>query len=150
MLLRIEGRDLPGLPGVVVAVQARDQPAELLDPVRADAASATWELTVEPFTNKRGERTLRGRHVQDGIGGRFVYLSWNRIGEDGTPTMFCRSKLMLSGIPQDVYDAAITSGTLRVGLALTNAKGGPAVARLLPPAVHWSALPATPGRVLDS
>ena len=150
MLLRIEGRDLPGLPGVVVAVQARDKPAELLDPVRGDAASATWELTVEPFTNKRGERTLRGRHVQDGIGGRFVYLSWSRIGEDGTSTMFCRSKLMLSGIPQDVYDAATASGTLRVSLGLTNAKGGPVVARLLPPAVQWSALPAAPGRVLDS
>lgn len=150
MLLRIEGRDLPGLPGVLVAVQARDKPAELLDPVRGDAASATWELSVEPFTNKRGERTLRGRHVQDGIGGRFVYLSWNRIGDDGTSTMFCRSKLMLSGIPQDVYDAAIASGTLRARLGLTNAKGGPVVARILPPAVEWSAVPAARGRVLDS
>jgi len=87
MLLRIEGRDLPGQPGIVVAVQARDKPGELLGPVRGDAAEATWELAVEPFTNKRGERTLRGRHVQDGIGGRFVYLSWNRLGDDGTPTI---------------------------------------------------------------
>ena len=118
--------------------------------MRGDAAAATWELTVEPFTNKHGERTLRGRHVQDGIGGRFVYLSWTRIGEDGSSTMFCRSKLMLSGIPQDVYGAAIASGALRARLGLTNAKGGPVVARILPPAVQWSALPAAPGRVLDS
>lgn len=37
MLLRIEGRELPGLSDVVVAVQARDKPYALLDPVRADA-----------------------------------------------------------------------------------------------------------------
>lgn len=139
MLLRIEGRDLPGLRDVAVAVQARDKPTELLDPVRADAASATWELTVEPFTNKHGERTLRGRHIQDGIGGRFVYLSWIRPADDGTYTMFCRSKLMLSGIPQDVYEAGIASGTLRASLGLTNAKGNPVTARLLPPAVEWTA-----------
>jgi len=139
MLLRIEGHDLPGLPEVVVAVQARDKPAELLDPVRADAAEAVWQITVEPFTNKQGLRTLRGRHVQDGIGGRFVYLSWNRVGDDGAATMFCRSKLMLSGIPDDVLEAAITAGTLRARLGLTNAKGGPVTARLLPPAVEWTA-----------
>jgi hypothetical protein len=98
-----------------------------------------WELTVEPFTNKHGERTLRGRHVQDGIGGRFVYLSWNTIGEDGGYTMFCRSKLMLSGIPQQVYDAAVDTGTLVARLGLTNAKGNPVTARLVPPAVEWSA-----------
>lgn len=139
MLLRIEGRELPGMPDIVVAVQARDKPAELLGPVRGDAASATWELTVEPFTNKRGERTLRGRHVQDGIGGRFVYLSWIRIGEDGQHTMFCRAKLMLFGIPQDVYEAGITSGALCARLGLTDAQGKPVTARLLPPAVEWTA-----------
>lgn len=138
MLLRIEGRELPGLPGLVVAVQARDKPAELLGPVAGDAAEAVWDLTVEPFTNKRGERTLRGRHVQDGIGGRFVYLSWNRVGEDGGHTMFCRSKLMIAGIPQDVFDAGITAGALRARLGLTGRKGGPVVARLLPPAVEWT------------
>ncbi|MBS2553210.1 hypothetical protein KGQ19_40795 [Catenulispora sp. NL8] len=139
MLLRIEGRDLPGLPGIVVAVQVRDKPEELLDPVRGDAAGAVWELAVEPFTNKRGERTLRGRHVQDGIGGRFVYLSWNRIGEDRGYTMFCRSKLMLSGIPRDVFEAGIASGTLRARLGLTDAKGQPLTARVLPPEVEWTA-----------
>ena len=139
MLLRIEGRDLPGLPRIVVAVQARDKLRDLLDPVPGDAAEAAWELTVEPFTTKHGERTLRGRHVQDGIGGRFVYLSWSRPAEDGGYTMFCRSKLMLSGIPQDVFEAGIASGILRARLSLTNAKGGPVTARLVPPAVEWTA-----------
>lgn len=138
MLLRIEGRDLPGLPGVTVGVQARGKAAELLGPVRGDAAEAAWEVSVEPFTNKDGERTLRGRHVQDGIGGRFLYLAWHRVGDDGAATMFCRSKLMLSGIPQDVFDAALASGVLRARLSLTNADGGPVAARLAPPAVEWT------------
>jgi hypothetical protein len=138
MLLRIEGRDLPGMPGIAVAVQARDKPKDLLDPVRGDAAGAAWELTVEPFTNKQGERTLRGRHVQDGIGGRFVYLSWNEIGDDGGYRMFRRSKLMLSGIPRDVLDAGIASGVLRARLRLTDGKGQPICARLVPPEVEWT------------
>lgn len=139
MLLRIEGRDLPGMPGIAVAVQVRDKPKDLLDPVRGDAAGAEWELTVEPFTTKQGERTLRGRHVQDGIGGRFVYLSWNEIGDEGEYRMFRRSKLMLSGIPQDVLDAGIASGVLRARVRLTDGKGQPICARLVPPEVEWTA-----------
>jgi hypothetical protein len=139
MLLRIEGRDLPGMPGIAVAVQARDKPGELLDPVRGDAAGAVWEVGVEPFTNKQGLRTLRGRHVQDGIGGRFVYLSWNEVGDDGGYRMFRRAKLMLSGIPEDVFEAGIASGTLRARVPLTDAKGQPVSARLVPPTVEWSA-----------
>ena len=139
MLLRIEGSDLPGTPDIAVAVQAGKKPEEVLDPVRGDAAEAAWDVMVEPFTNKHGERTLRGRSVQDGIGGRFVYLSWYRIGEDGGYTMFCRAKLMLFGIPQDVYEAGITSGALCARLGLTDAQGKPVTARLLPPSVEWTA-----------
>lgn len=139
MLLRIEGRDLPGMPRIAVAVQGKGKPAELLDPVRGDADEAVWELSVEPFTTKGGEHTLRGRQVQDGIGGRFVYLSWNRIGEDGGYTMFCRSKLMFSAIPPEVYEAAVAAGALRAQFPLTDDKGQPITARLLPPAVEWTA-----------
>ena len=67
--------------------------------------------------------------------------------------MFCRSKLMISGIPDDVYEAAAASGSLRARFALTNAKGNPVTARLVPPAVEWSvptALPALDAPVLDS
>jgi hypothetical protein len=140
MLLRIEGRDLPGMPGIMVAVQARDKPAELLHPVPGDAAGAVWELAVEPFTTKQGERTLRGRHVQDGIGGRFVHLSWNEVGDDGGHRMFRRAKVMLSGIPQDVFEAGIASGALRARLRLTDDEGQPICARLLPPDVQWAVI----------
>ncbi|GAA2029359.1 hypothetical protein GCM10009839_31120 [Catenulispora yoronensis] len=144
MLLRIEGHTLPGLPGVRVAVQVRDKPSELLDPQSADAAAVSWELPVEPFTTKDGVRTLRGRHVQDGIGGRFVYLTWGEAGADGTGfAMFRRAKLMMSGIPEEVLAAGVESGVLRVRLGLTDAKGMPVCARLLPPDVEWSALPAS-------
>src|SRR4051812_36901050 len=122
MLLRIDGRDLPGMPGVRVAVQVRGKPGELLDPQRGDADTVAWKLPVEPFTTKDGVRTLRGHHVQNGIGGRFVYLSWGETGEDGSGfRMFCRSKLMLSGIPAEVFAAGIESGVLHARVRLTDA-----------------------------
>lgn len=140
MLLRIEGCDLPGMPDVRVAVQVRDKPGELLEPQRGDAETVSWELTVEPFTTRAGERTLRGRHIQAGIGGRFVYLSWGEVGADGTGlVMFRRSKLMLAGIPEGVLDAAIEAGVLTARVHLTDAKGQPIAARLLPPNAEWSA-----------
>lgn len=146
MLLRIEGRDLPGMSGVRVAVQVKDKPKELLDPQRGDAEAVAWELPVEPFTTKDGVRTLRGRHVQTGIGGRFVYLSWGEVGDGGAGgddgagfVMFRRSKLMLEAIPEGVLDAAIESGVLHARVHLTDAKGQPISARLVPPNVEWSA-----------
>ncbi|GAA1969846.1 DUF5990 family protein [Catenulispora subtropica] len=140
MLLRIDGHDLPGMPGIRVAVQVKDKPKELLDPQRGDAGAVAWELPVEPFTTGDGLRTLRGRHVQTGIGGRFVYLSWGRTGEDGSGfEMFRRSKLMLSGIPEDVLAAGVEAGVLRARVRLTDAEGQPVSARLLPPEVEWSA-----------
>ncbi|NUP45805.1 MAG: monooxygenase [Catenulispora sp.] len=140
MLLRIEGRDLPGMAGVRVAVQVKDKPKELLDPQRGDAEAVAWELPVEPFTTKDGVRTLRGRHVQTGIGGRFVYLSWGEAGDDGAGfVMFRRSKLMLEAIPDGVLEAAVESGVLHARVHLTDAKGQPISARLVPPKVEWSA-----------
>jgi hypothetical protein len=140
MLLRIDGRDLPGMPGVRVAVQVKDKPGELLDPQRGDAETVAWELPVEPFTTKDGVRTLRGRHVQTGIGGRFIYLSWGETGDDGTGLkMFRRSKLMLSGIPAEVLAAGVESGVLHARVRLTDAKGQPIAARILPPTVEWTA-----------
>jgi hypothetical protein len=52
--------------------------------------------------------------------------------------MFCRSKLMLSGIPHEVFEAGVASGELHAGLRLTNAKGRPVTARLVPPEVEWT------------
>ena len=40
----IEATDLPGTPGVLVGVQRKGHPGELLDPVPADRPSARWAV----------------------------------------------------------------------------------------------------------
>lgn len=118
MLLRIEGYDLPGrqcgpgpnFPGagnVHVAVQRKDKSAELLDVQPGDAASVSWDLACESFTDSDGVLTLRGRYVQNRLGGRFVCLSWGEVGPDGTFKMFRRAKLLLSGVEPDVMATAV-------------------------------------------
>lgn len=147
MLLRIEGYDLPGrrcgpgpdFPGaqnIHVAVQRKDKPAELLDVQPGDADAVEWDLECEPFTDADGVLTLRGRYIQNRLGGRFVYLSWGEVAADGTFTMFRRAKLLLSGVASEVMAAAVESGTLLGRIGLTDAKGNPACATT---ALRWSA-----------
>jgi hypothetical protein len=147
MLLRIEGHDLPGrhcgpgsdFPGagnVHVAVQRKDKPAELLDVQPGDAASVSWDLECEPFTDSDGVLTLRGPYIQNRLGGRFVYLSWGELGADGIFTMFRRAKLVLSGVEPDVMAAAAESGTLLARVRMTDARGNPVCSRTN---LEWSA-----------
>lgn len=147
MLLRIEGYDLPGrhcgpgpdFPGarnVHVAVQRKDRPAELLDVQPGDADAVSWDLECEPFTGADGVLTLRGRHIQNRLGGRFVYLSWGEVGADGAFSMFRRAKLLLSGVAPDVMAAAVESGTLLARMRMTDAKGHPACATAT---LEWTA-----------
>ncbi|ADP82931.1 DUF5990 family protein [Pseudofrankia inefficax] len=153
MLIRVEGTDLPGrrcagpagsadYENIHVAVQRRERPAELLDPVAADAATAVWTLectaTVTP-----GAVDLKGRYVQGRPGERFIYLNWvaaDPVG--GGFTMFRRAKLWLNAVPDDVLTAAVQSGVLVGRLGLTDAKGHPTCASVRPPQITWSAATA--------
>ncbi|MBL7490451.1 monooxygenase [Frankia sp. AgB1.9] len=150
MLIRVEGTDLPGrscagpagragYENIHVAVQRRERPAELLDPVRADVAAAVWTLectsTVTP-----GGIDLTGRYVQGRPGERFIYLNWGTVDPaDGGFTMFRRAKLWLTAVPADVLAAAVESGLLVGRLGLTDAKGHPTCASVRPPQITWSA-----------
>ncbi len=147
VLLRIEGYDLPGrhcgpgpdFPGagnVHVAVQRKDKPGELLDLQPGDADAVSWDLECEPFTDSEGLLTLRGRYIQNRLGGRFVYLSWGEVGTDGGFRMFRRAKLLLSGVEPDVMAAAAGTGLLLARVRMADAKGNPVCAR---PDVEWSA-----------
>ncbi|QES51839.1 monooxygenase [Streptomyces venezuelae] len=151
MRIRIEGVDLPGLTclgtpdgsvpayrNVHVAVQRRDRPAELLDPQPGDAASAVWTLECTTTASPLGV-DVKGPYVQGRPGNRFVYLSWGTVDDAGAFSMFRRAKLMLAGVPARTLDAAGHSGLLVARLGLTDACGGPLCARVLPPAVTWTA-----------
>ncbi|WP_328890425.1 DUF5990 family protein [Streptomyces sp. NBC_00316] len=155
MRIRIDAVDLPGLtccPSVApdgdtstcgnvhVAVQRRDRPAELLDPQPGDAASATWILECTTVASPTGT-DVKGPYVQGRPGGRFIYLSWGTVDESGAFTVFRRAKLMLDAVPSEVLDAAARGGLLVGRLGLTDACGAPLCARVVPPAIAWTAEP---------
>ena len=146
MQIRIEGRDLPGrscaagpgFPGydlIQVAVPRRNRPTELLGLHPGDAPGATWTLDCG-FSEGTGGTELTGPYIQGGPGARFIYLSWV-AGE--RLALFRRAKLLLSAVPQDTLAAARGTGLLTARLSLTDAKGNPLCARVVPPAVEWAA-----------
>ncbi|GCE00101.1 DUF5990 family protein [Embleya hyalina] len=154
MWIRIDADDLPGrtcppagtgpaegprYTNVHVAVQGR-RPTDLLDPVPGDAASASWTLacTAVPRPGTPSGIDLRGAHIQGRPGDRFVYLSWGTVDPAGTFTMFRRAKLMLAAVPDDALTRAATSGVLTAHLALTDTRGEPVCARIVPPGITWS------------
>ena len=149
IVLRIIGTDLPGRScgpaegfdrqdGVHVAVQRRDKPGDLLDPQPGDAERVSWSLPCTVTTGEEG-LMLSGPYIQNRLGGRFVYLSWVSVDGDGTATMFRRGKLMLDAVPPGMLAEAVERGQLRARLTLTDVKGQPVCARLVPPLVQWSA-----------
>ena len=150
MLIRIEGRDLPGSscgpgpvypdghPNIHVAVQRRNKPGELWGLVRGDAAVAEWELECTATEHASGV-DLKGPFLQGGPGARFIYLSWGVVDEAGAFTMFRPAKLMLDGVPPGVLRRAVETGTLIGRIGLTDEKGNPSCAAMRPPLIEWTA-----------
>jgi hypothetical protein len=132
------GGDFPGYDGIHVAVQGKDKPSELLDPQPGDAERVSWSLPCTVTTGADG-LVLSGPYIQNRLGGRFVYLSWVTINGAGRATMFRRGKLMLDAVAPALLAQAVEHGQLRARLTLTDAKGHPVCARLVPPLVQWSA-----------
>jgi hypothetical protein len=142
--IRIEGSDLPGHHGpqaellrlrdVRVGVQRR---SEVVDRVRASAASAVWEFEVDA-REVDGLLDVGGPWVHGRPGARFLYLSWGSV-EGETFAMFRRAKLLFGDIPTDLLRRAFTGGGVLVAqLGLTDAEGGPRCARVRPPDIVWT------------
>ncbi|MBO0914995.1 DUF5990 family protein [Streptomyces laculatispora] len=153
MQIHIEGSRLPGRacgPGgafagyenIHVGVQRKDRPGELLGLLPGDAPSASWTLdctAIAPASASADGVEISGPYVQDRLGGRFVYLSWGTVDENGLFSMFRRAKLMFADIGADTLEAAARSGHLTARLPLSDAKGQPLCARVRPPVIEWSA-----------
>lgn len=148
--LRIIGTDLPGLscppggdfPGydnIHVAVQRKDAPSELHELQPGDAERVSWSLPCTAATSRDEGLVLNGPYIQNRLGGRFVYLSWVSLDAAGRPTMFRRGKLLLSAVTPHMLAEAVERGQLRARLTMTDEKGHPACARLVPPRVQWNA-----------
>lgn len=139
MQLEIHGHHLPGrswhLDGepcdnVHVGVQVGREPRDLQP---GDAERAVWTLDVE-LIERDGDVDFRGPAVQGRRGGRFVYLTWGNVRDDGSFTMFGRAKLMLA----DLEPLLSEPGSDRRVIAtvdLTDDCGGPRCARLRSPAL---------------
>ncbi|MFJ2955058.1 DUF5990 family protein [Streptomyces sp. NPDC087270] len=150
MLVRIEGRELPGrecgpspdapsgYQNVHVGVQRRGHPGELLGLVSGDAPSVVWELEVTA-TAVAGGWDLRGPYVQGRPGGRFVYLSWGTVEPARGFAMFRRAKLLFNGVDREVLESAVARGALVGRLGLTDVRGNPLCAAVGPPLIEWSA-----------
>lgn len=149
--IHIEGFDLPGrtcgpeggdtaYSDVRVAVQRRDRPAELLGVQPGDARSVSWTLECTAVASAAGT-DVKGPYVQGRSGGRFVYLSWGTSDGSGAFTLFRRAKLMLDAVPAGVLDAAVREGLLVGRLGLSDERGLPLCARVVPPRITWTAGP---------
>jgi hypothetical protein len=152
--IRIEGVDLPGRTcgpspqrpqghaGIHVAVQRKNKPGELLGLTPGDAPSATWDLACATKAAAEGI-DVTGPYVSGPPGGRFIYLSWGMVDEDGGFEMFRRAKLRLGEVPPEVMAQAVESGVLVARVGLTDAKGNPTCASVRPPDIAWRAEPAS-------
>ncbi|MEU6283367.1 DUF5990 family protein [Streptomyces sp. NPDC047028] len=153
--IRIDATDLPGLfcppaafadaaaqayRNIHVAVQRSAPPGELLDPQPGNATAVTWTLPCTATAAPSGI-DVKGPYIQGRCGERFIYLSWGTVEDTGTFTMFRRAKLLLGAVPTDVLDAATHTGLLVGRLGLTDATGCPLCARVVPPAIIWTAEP---------
>ena len=137
MQLEIRGHRFPGrrwhLDGqpcdnVHVGIQVGREPRDL---VRGDGDSAVWVTPIEVVARDDG-LDYRGPAVQGRPGGRFVYLTWGNVGEDGSFTMFRRAKLMLVAL-EPLVTRSPAPGRIVATVDLTDEYGGPRCARLNPP-----------------
>ncbi|KRF16696.1 hypothetical protein ASG90_10595 [Nocardioides sp. Soil797] len=140
MLLEIRGHNLPGRSwhlddgpchNVHVGIQVGRDAVEL---VAGDAAGAVWRTDIE-ILEAGGGTDFRGAAVQGPRGARFVYLSWGDLADDGEFTMFRRAKLMLADLER-LVSADEPGQRVIATVDLTDGRGGPRCARLLPPALE--------------
>jgi hypothetical protein len=121
---------------VHVGVQVRRDPDGL---VPGDARSASWDVEVGLVVDRDGAIDFRGPAVHGTRGERFLYLTWGDVGDGGTFEMFRRAKLMLHRIePSLVREADRQDVALVATVELTDERGGPRCARVVPPAIIWS------------
>lgn len=151
MLIRIEGRDLPGRscgPGpnfpeghhnIHVAVQGRKGQRDLFGLVGGDAESVVWDLPCEVVAPPPAV-DLRGPQIQGGPGKRFIYITWG-VGAETEFEMFRRAKLLIDAVPPAVMEAACDRGVLLGRLGLSDDEGWPVCAAVRPPRIEWGAPP---------
>ena len=108
MLIRIDGRELPGL--VRTRSDYPDGHPNIMSPCNGGTSRASLGLVRGMPTRRMGARVHGDEHASGvdlkgpscrAVPARFVYLSWGWSTTRGVH-MFRRAKLMLDGVPSDV------------------------------------------------
>jgi Family of unknown function (DUF5990) len=145
---RIIGTDLPGMKfarsqgalvdrePIFLGVQKQN---EVIDRVRGDASCAVFNFQIE-VSSKAGELDFRGPFVHGRKGDRFLYLSWEEQGKDGSFTMFRRVKLPLSAINAKDLKRSLFSGSpklVEAKVELTGEDHGPLCGTVAEKSISW-------------
>jgi hypothetical protein len=124
------------------ALIAPGHPWQAIEPVSGDAREARWEVEI---TVMRGDDGLDfgGPFIRGDRTDRHLGLVWGDISADGTFELICGAKLRLADVDNSIVVQALNSGRrLLARVRLTDADGHPNCARLKPPNVSWSVIPA--------
>lgn len=163
MLVRIEGTDLPGRrcgpnpdggwyenihvglcalatgPKSVIVTPGR--PWRVMNPIPGDADLARWEFEVD-VKEARGEFDFGGPFVRGIRDDRHIGLAWGEVSDAVPFTLHREVTLQFKDITPSTIREAIRPKRRLVGrLGLTDDGGSPRSARVLPPAVTWTAEP---------
>ena len=130
---RLPGRVVAGHTNVHVGVQRGDEVVQLQP---ADAPSVKFSFGIVLREQEDGSVDFRSPFVHGKPGDRFFYLVWLDGDDPAGAERIGRTKLLLSGLPGGLVTAK--TGTLEGYLSLTDAKGGPVLAAVRPPAINWS------------
>jgi hypothetical protein len=153
MFIEIEGTNLPGRSchpagagegygNIHVGLGLHQHPIELFP---GDAPATRWRVEVRAVRSADGSFDFRGQLVHGPRGDRFLYLNWVNVMPDGSPRLFRRAKIMLTGIDPGLVEQAVTAdGVLACTVNLTDAKGNPSCARFRPADITWRVMGGNP------
>lgn len=130
MQIEIRATTLPGhicgdYSEIHVGIQIGKDTVEI---VPGDAASATWRVDA------RHDGVFKGKAIHGPKDQKFLYLVWIGRLHNGHATMFRRAKLRLDAVPADLCNSDLLVGEV----GLTDPRGMPLCASVLPPVIRWS------------
>jgi hypothetical protein len=165
MTVVIEGTELPGLTcqpepdgtvhrniHVALATTAKGiaegqpwlnvplKPGLAAEPYPGDATQTRWELAVTVRGSAGDGYDFTGPFVGGDRTDRHLGLVWGDVPGDGTLQLFRGAKLRLADVPTDLITDAMRPGHRLVArVRLTDDRGNPVCARLLPSHLSWTA-----------
>ena len=124
------------------ALVVPDRPGLAIEPVPGDAESARWEVPVTVRRDADGF-DFSGPFVGGTRDDRSLGLAWGDVPGDGTLRLFRGAKLRLVDVDPALIEEAMQPGhRLIARIRLTDPRGNPVCARVHPPALVWSVVPA--------